>query len=323
MKIRISSVIIGFFYIGQSMDRRLLQFLAVAETGNVTSAAQKLHVSQPTISVNIQKLEEQHCVALFERSSRGVVLTEFGAILYEHVRIMARLEEHAATKIQELKTSSRETLKIGCGFAWWSAFVQTVISDYRSDNPGVSVLVDVASSLDGLRNLLSGDISLFIGTRVDHLSRSIGLEFDELFAMKDGSFVREGHPLAGMAVSPRKLAAFDTLDVVPFESSHLGIIERGSNSDLGLSNPSSERATLSSNSMTVCLDLLRTSDAILTYPIIVKEFFKNHGVVMLDVKTSRPGIPIGIYSLSERSQDTTLAELKRRIVARAAHCMNS
>ena len=46
------------------MDKRLRQFLAVAETGNVSVAAELLHVTQPTISVNLNKLEEDQ---LFSR----------------------------------------------------------------------------------------------------------------------------------------------------------------------------------------------------------------------------------------------------------------
>ena len=62
------------------MDRRLKQFLAVAETGNVSVAADLLHVTQPTVSVNLHKLEEEHGVKLFDRSSRGMTLTDFGDI---------------------------------------------------------------------------------------------------------------------------------------------------------------------------------------------------------------------------------------------------
>lgn len=73
------------------MDRKLLQFLAVAELGNISLASDRLNVSQSTVSTNLKQLEQDHGVALFHRSSRGVMLTKEGDILYEHVRVMARL----------------------------------------------------------------------------------------------------------------------------------------------------------------------------------------------------------------------------------------
>ncbi len=93
------------------MDRRLRQFLAVAETGNVSAAAESLHVSQPTVSVNMRRLEEEHGVQFFKRSSRGVQLTDFGKVLYEHVKVMARLDDHAAAEIRILKASRQKAVK--------------------------------------------------------------------------------------------------------------------------------------------------------------------------------------------------------------------
>ena len=61
-------------------------FYAVANTGNISKAAKELYISQPAISKSVQKLEENIGVKLFERSSRGVVLTSEGELLYTHVK---------------------------------------------------------------------------------------------------------------------------------------------------------------------------------------------------------------------------------------------
>ena len=60
-------------------------FYTVANTGNISKAAKELYISQPAISKSIQKLEESVGCKLFSRSSRGVVLTDEGKLLYEHV----------------------------------------------------------------------------------------------------------------------------------------------------------------------------------------------------------------------------------------------
>ena len=62
-----------------NMDMRILKyFLAVADEGNITRAATRLHVSQPALSTQLAALEDELGHKLFARGARGVVLTEKG-----------------------------------------------------------------------------------------------------------------------------------------------------------------------------------------------------------------------------------------------------
>ena len=62
-----------------------VSFIRLQMQANISKAAKELYISQPAISKSIQKLEESVGCKLFSRSSRGVVLTEEGKLLYEHV----------------------------------------------------------------------------------------------------------------------------------------------------------------------------------------------------------------------------------------------
>ncbi|MEQ8598769.1 MAG: LysR family transcriptional regulator [Devosia sp.] len=59
------------------MDKLLTQFLAVADAGSLSGAATALFITQPTLSFNMNKLEETVGAPLFERSSRGMTLTRW------------------------------------------------------------------------------------------------------------------------------------------------------------------------------------------------------------------------------------------------------
>ena len=89
------------------MNLRDLKYLvALADTGHFGRAADKSHVSQPTLSAQIKKLEEQLAVQLFERRPRNVALTEVG------VRVVARARRilQEADDITELARASRDPL---------------------------------------------------------------------------------------------------------------------------------------------------------------------------------------------------------------------
>ncbi|WP_299622341.1 LysR family transcriptional regulator [uncultured Tateyamaria sp.] len=281
------------------MDRRLTQFLAVAEAGNVSAAAAALNVSQPTISVNIRKLEEEHGVPLFTRSSRGVVLTEFGKVLCEHVRVMARLNDHAKAEIRAMKQANRPSLKIACGFTWWHLFVRDAIRDCATDAPDAALHVDICSSLDGLRHLMSGDVSCFIGTRVDNITGGMGFRFAPLLAVEDAYFTRQDHPLIGQVITRRDLSAYPRMDVAPFVNRHFGIAEPTGTPGLW---PKEAPAHLSTNSMTAGIGMLKDSEAYLIYPMLTQEYFAAQGIGMLNV-SDRPThkIQIGTYTLAEKT----------------------
>ena len=298
------------------MDRRLRQFLAVAETGNVSLAAQAMNVSQPTVSVNIRKLEETHGVALFQRSSRGVVLTDYGRILYEHARVMARLEAHASGEIRARKLLDRPSLKIGCGHAWWPLFVRQTVDAFRRENPDTLLHVEICSSFDGLRHLMSGDVHCFVGTRVSAISAGLDFAFERFFEVEDAYFVRFGHPLAGRTVLRRDLAPFPRLDVAPLVNRHLGIVD----APTGVKEPDWShplRTPLSTNSVIAGLDLLKDSDAYLVYPVSVKPEFREADVTVLDVKDRpRDKVVIGAYTLNDIKENdaarTFLTALRSR-----------
>ncbi|MXQ09844.1 LysR family transcriptional regulator [Alphaproteobacteria bacterium GH1-50] len=295
------------------MDRLLRQFLAVAEMGNVSLAAQAMNVSQPTVSVNMRKLEQQHGVPLFQRSSRGVILTEYGQILYEHVRVMARLDAHATAEIRARREIDRPTLKVATGFAWWPVAIREAVMAFRAEFPDTNLHVEICSSFDGLRYLLSGDAHVFFGSKVAAISGGLSFDFEKLFDVEDAYFARAGHPLSGREVERSDLAGYPRLDVAPVVNRHLGLVETPEAApEPDWSHPL--RAPLSTNSVTAGIELLRDSDAYLVYPVAVRPEFARRGVEMLNVRNRpRDRVDIGIYTLTEMSENSLVSAFLDRL----------
>src|SRR3954454_6808026 len=96
------------------MDLKDLRyFAAIAESGSMTAAAKSLHVSQPTLTVAMQNLEEQLKTQVFVRERSGVKLTAAGDELLEHAKQIFLLLEHAEQRVKGLESEDVGTFIIG------------------------------------------------------------------------------------------------------------------------------------------------------------------------------------------------------------------
>ena len=93
--------------------RQLRYFCAVAETASFSRAAQQTHVSQPSLSQQIQKLEQELGVRLFDRLGRTVRLTEPGRLFLPRARNILHEVEAASSNIQEHATEIGGTVSMG------------------------------------------------------------------------------------------------------------------------------------------------------------------------------------------------------------------
>lgn len=93
--------------------RQLSAFLAIVTHGSLGRAAEVLHVTQPALSRTIKRLEAQLGAPLFERNSKGMLLTPVGEALLPHATLMDRVAEHANEEINALRGLAKGTIKVG------------------------------------------------------------------------------------------------------------------------------------------------------------------------------------------------------------------
>ena len=116
-------------------------FYTVANTGNISKAAKELYISQPAISKSIQKLEESVGCKLFSRSSRGVVLTEEGKLLYEHVSSAFETLNLGEEKLRRSIELGVGHLKIGVSATLCKYMLLPYLKEFIRRNPHISISI--------------------------------------------------------------------------------------------------------------------------------------------------------------------------------------
>jgi len=141
--------------------RQLRYFVAVAEELHFSRAAERVGIQQPPLSLQIRQLETEIGTALFRRLSRGVELTESGALLLERARrILADVEQ---TKISVQSRARGETGRIRLGFAgavYFQPLIPAMIRAYRKQYPGVTLLPEQSNTRQLVTALHSGEIDV-------------------------------------------------------------------------------------------------------------------------------------------------------------------
>lgn len=138
------------------MDIRNMEyFLAVTREGNISAAAQALHISQPALSKQISDLEKELGVKLFERGSRKITLTEEGMILRKRSEEMVSLLERTENEIHESRETINGEIHIGAGESRGFHYISEKTAELMKKYPGIHVSVvsgDTEDLSDQLEN---------------------------------------------------------------------------------------------------------------------------------------------------------------------------
>lgn len=142
--------------------RQLRYFLAIAEEGSFLAAARTLSIAQPSLSQHVIRLETELGVQLFERSPRGVMLTESGQILVEHAKSIIRATDEAITDLRERASEPRGPVSFGLPSSVGMILSVPLAETVRNDFPKVRLRAMDAMSGHVQSWLLEGTIDLGI-----------------------------------------------------------------------------------------------------------------------------------------------------------------
>ncbi|MBU9198670.1 LysR family transcriptional regulator [Burkholderia gladioli] len=140
--------------------RILKYFLAVADAGSVTGAAERLGLAQPALSQAITRLERELGVKLFSRTRRGAALTAAGEAIVDDIRLSVARIEAAETRARDIGAQRGGRLAVGFVSAALFEVLPRAIAALRAEVPNVELALREMSNAEQAAALESGEIDI-------------------------------------------------------------------------------------------------------------------------------------------------------------------
>jgi LysR family transcriptional regulator, low CO2-responsive transcriptional regulator len=151
-------------------SHQLNVFLIAAETLNFTQAAQRLKMTQPSVSQHVMALEEHFGLPLFVRAGRSLELTEAGLALIPLARQMVYLANHTEETMASLVGGVQGHLIVGCSTASGRYILPKLLADFHQAYPQVRATCLVTSQVEALDMLLQGKAHLALAANPEQYS---------------------------------------------------------------------------------------------------------------------------------------------------------
>lgn len=149
--------------------RHLRYFTIVAEEMNMHRAAERLHISQPPLSLTIKQIEEEIGVELFTREGRGIQITRAGQIYLDHARKILADTQAAADQARQSHLGIVGRLKIGFVSSTVSGVLQTTVAAFKKKYPGIILEMRQSTNSAIPQQLQDRDIDIGILRLPEHL----------------------------------------------------------------------------------------------------------------------------------------------------------
>ena len=212
-------------YYKQTRYKLLRTFCVVAQKENITHAAEQLHISQPTVSLQIQALEREMGEQLLERRGPSVRLTPEGKILYQLVQPIAAgidgLRESFAANLGKMEMGD---LNIATGQSTSLYVLPEYLKRFHEAYPGIRINLHNVAGQSGMKMLLEDQVDLAVGPL---LQVPEGIIYQPFASFGPILITAQDHPLAthervtledigpyGLILPPRNMSTWRMVDTV-------------------------------------------------------------------------------------------------------------
>lgn len=208
-----------------NQHRQLRAFCHAAQTGSISKAAQRLKLSQPTVSLQIQALEKDLGTLLFERCGPKIRLTPAGELLLDMAQPLvdgfSRLADGFAARLGEVHAGP---LDIAAGEATLLYILPDIIKSFSDQFSQIDVRLHNVTGHDGLALLRADEVDFAVGSMIDVPDDMV---YHPIYDFKPALIMCKGHPLEdkehitledispyGLILPPRHLSTWSVVDLV-------------------------------------------------------------------------------------------------------------
>ena len=134
-------------------------FISVADSGSFSESARRLGLSQPSVSRQVNTLEETLGVRLLHRTTRSLSLTEAGQIYYEKARLIQRDVIEAGQSISGFKETASGVLKISAPYTWTDVKITPFLAEFLQHYPDIKINIECN---DNFQDMVEDQLDLVI-----------------------------------------------------------------------------------------------------------------------------------------------------------------
>lgn len=175
--------------------RQLVAFCRIVDLGSFSIAAEDLGVSQPAVTLQMQALERELGAILLDRSSRRVVATDSGRVLYGHAKQILLHAEQAQREIDEVNQLLRGRLLVGASTGPGEHVLPQILGRFKGDHPDVEVVLRILPTHEIIAQVLDNNLEIGV---VGAKEKSPKLHFEPFVQDHLIVIVSPGHPWASM-----------------------------------------------------------------------------------------------------------------------------
>ena len=278
--------------------RHLRYFLAVAEAGSFSRAADRLGISQPSVSQQMRDLETALRVVLFQRRGKRILLTPRGLIFQEHARAILRQLENFLQELNSEPGQLRGTLHLGVVPILNVPLVPQLVGMFTADHPGISLIVEEISSTEIETALEEGRMDVGLGFLTRH---SPNLRYECLCTDEFALVVSEAHPWSNRRVIP--LAELHQQRLLQLPDS---FVMRRMTDEICRNHRVRPRTVAEINAIETLLRSLAPLNAAALMPKIALRGREGLKLKAIPLRGKKLGLEIGLLRLSDSAANTTV-----------------
>lgn len=269
--------------------QQLDMFLHLAESRSISAAAERMRMSQSAVTKSLKEMETYFEAVLFERTARGLVMTEFGRVLERYAESAVSGYEAVHAELRTTQHFERPRDRLGCTHGAGDRLLVDLVGWLRQESIEREIIVQVDAAPALLGGLRSGSLDYAVMHPTDGLDDRL-VAYVPLGVESYVVVVRPTHPLASMRVDCEQLLAY-AWALPPAESAGCGVL-RDALATVGLALPVE---AIYVSDPAIVLELALTLELLAFVPRALAAPLLAHGVLaQVDMPIELRPLPYGL-----------------------------